>query len=311
MDEWHVSFMEARKNWLEQQRIHREIERLKEEKSVLREKEQLHLTTLHEEKDDVEKLERMSLTNLFVTMTGKKSERIEKEKQEVVEARLKWREAHQSLADVEKEMEHLEEDIQQLGDVEGEYNRLYRRKKQFLISQGERKGKRLLEISEQRSEIQAELGEIWEALEAGKMAMSALEEASKSLTSAENWGALDMLGGGMLTTAVKHTRVDDADTAIHTAQRHLRKFANELNDLGEHYGVNIDIPGGWMVADYFFDGLIVDWFVQNRIQSSHEEVRKIRRKTHEAFLDLEALHQQFEKKEANMKEDMDRIVRKS
>ncbi|SEH96369.1 hypothetical protein SAMN05192559_106132 [Halobacillus karajensis] len=309
MEELHEALMDARKGLLEKERLHRESEKLKEELNHLYVQEQQYRERLTEEEEDVEKLERMSLTNLFVTITGQKLGKLEKEKQEVVEARLKWKEAHQSLADVETELENLNQKIKESGDQKGEYNRLYQRKKQFLISRGREKGKRLLELSDKRSTLQAELSEISEAIVAGQSAMSALEEASKSLTSAENWGAIDMLGGGLLTTAVKHSRVDDADTAIHTAQRHLRKFANEIDDLGKHYDANIQISGGLTVADYFFGGLIVDWFVQNKIQSSHKEVREIRKKTHQALLDLETLERQFEKEEQAFKEEMDRIVR--
>ncbi|MBX0357170.1 hypothetical protein [Halobacillus sp. Nhm2S1] len=309
MEELHESLMEARKRYLEKERLHREKEQLKQKHKELRGREQCYLEKFKEEQEDVEKLERMSLTNLFVTVTGKKLEKMEQEKREAVEARLKWREAHQSAFEVEKEIAELSERITACGNPKEEYEELYQRKKQFLISKGEERGEHLLELSEKRSMLQAELIEINEAIDAGQAAIQALEEASVSLTSAENWGALDMLGGGLLTTAVKHSRVDDADTAIHTAQSHLRKFANEIEDLGNHYDINIRLSSGLTVADYFFDGLLVDWFVQNKIQSSHEEVREIRKKTHAMLLDLETLQRQFEIHEGTLAEEMDRMIR--
>ncbi|GEN52958.1 hypothetical protein [Halobacillus faecis] len=309
MEELHESLMEARKRYLEKERLHREKEQLKQKLKELRGKEQCYSEKFKEEQEDVEKLERMSLTNLFVTITGNKLEKMEQEKREAIEARLKWKEAHQSALEVEKETVELSERIVACGNPKEEYERLYKRKKQFLISKGEERGERLLELSEKRSMLQAELIEIKEAIDAGLRAIQELEEASVSLTSAENWGALDMLGGGLLTTAVKHSRVDDADTAIHTAQRHLRKFANEIEDLGNHYDINIHISSGLTIADYFFDGLLVDWFVQNKIQSSHEEVKEIRKKTHAMLLDLETLQRQFKKQEGTLTKEMDQMIR--
>ncbi|MEC3883597.1 hypothetical protein VKA52_07695 [Halobacillus sp. HZG1] len=309
MKELYESLMTARKRCLEKERLHREREQLKKEHKELRAKEQHYLEKLNEEQEDVEKLESMSLTNLFVTITGKKLEKMEKEKREAVEARLKWREAHHSALEVEKEVETLSEIIAAYGNPKVEYDRLYQRRKEILITKGEKKGGRLVELSEQRSMLQAELVEINEAIDAGRSAMRALEEATVSLTSAENWGALDMLGGGLLTTAVKHSRVDDADTAIHTAQRYLRKFANEMEDLGTYYDIRIQMSGGLTIVDYFFDGLLVDWFVQNKIQSSHKEVREIRKKTHAALLDLETLQRQLEKEEGGFADEMDWMIR--
>lgn len=40
-----------------------------------------------------------------------------------------------------------------------------------------------------------------------------------------------MLGGGMIATAVKHSRIDDARSAIHAAQNSLRRSRTEQREL--------------------------------------------------------------------------------
>ena len=49
-----------------------------------------------------------------------------------------------------------------------------------------------------------------EAIKAGERALDSLYGARKELDSAGNWGLLDLFGGGMLSTFVKHSRMDDA-----------------------------------------------------------------------------------------------------
>ena len=49
--------------------------------------------------------------------------------------------------------------------------------------------------------------EIDEAIAAGHRALDALAEAADSLDSAKRWGIVDILGGGFVTSMVKHSRL--------------------------------------------------------------------------------------------------------
>jgi len=55
-------------------------------------------------------------------------------------------------------------------------------------------------------------------------------------------------------------------------QQQLRIFLKELGDVNHALDsrVSIDLGGLTTFADYFFDGLIVDWIVQSRIEKSLE-----------------------------------------
>ena len=82
------------------------------------------------------------------------------------------------------------------------------------------------------------------------------------------WGTWDLLGGGLLVTMAKHSRIDTARKHAHTAQRHLRSFQKELADADERLGVSLDIGVFVTFADYFFDGLIADWIMQSKIENA-------------------------------------------
>jgi len=96
-----------------------------------------------------------------------------------------------------------------------------------------------------------------------------------------------MLGGGFIATAVKHNRIDEARSAIHSAQNALRRFEKELADVQRDVNIRIDIGGMLEFADFFFDGLIVDWIVQGRIKDSLAEVSAKRRRISGIVADLE------------------------
>lgn len=99
-----------------------------------------------------------------------------------------------------------------------------------------------------------------------------LRQAETALSSAGSWGIWDMLGGGIFTTWIKHSRIDDARTSLEEARRSLRSLRRELMDIDIPADFKIDIGDFLNFADYFFDGLIIDWMVQAKIREASDNV---------------------------------------
>ncbi|RWZ55202.1 hypothetical protein EQV77_11170 [Halobacillus fulvus] len=308
MNHLHDQLMDAKKRMLQQQRLEREVIAFQgEERDFIHKEAQLR-EKLKDEEEDVERLERLGMANMFYTVTGRKLEKLDQEKQEALEARVKWKEAFDSLKDVREELEALIERLQALEGADDEYKQIRHQRKQFLIDQGEEKGERLLRLAEARSKLEAEQEEILEAVEAGEKADEQLGQAIKLLDSAETWGTVDMFGGGLFTTSIKHSRMDDANQKIHDAERYLRKFANEVKDIEEYVAPEIKISTGLTIADYFFDNLLADLFVQNRIQSANGEVKKVRRNTQTMITDLKALQEDFEEQLRSIEKEQTEVL---
>ena len=111
-----------------------------------------------------------------------------------------------------------------------------------------------------------------EAIEAGRRALNSLSAAKENLNSAKNWGLVDMLGGGFFSTMLKHSKMDQA-------KYDLRNFSRELNDVNMACNLHIDIGDFLSFADYFFDGFVVDWMVQDRINTAKRQVEEAIRRT--------------------------------
>ena len=109
-----------------------------------------------------------------------------------------------------------------------------------------------------------------EAIDAGERALDSLYGVRKELESAGNWGLLDMFGGGMFTTFVKHCKMNDAQRYMERAKRDLAAFSRELADVSETLNIN---SGDFLTfADYFFDGFVADMMVQSRIRDAQRQV---------------------------------------
>jgi hypothetical protein len=157
-------------------------------------------------------------------------------------------------------------------------------------------------MSEQLADLKVDRKEIREAIAAGKTALNTLEQVKTELGSAANWGTWDMLGGGMISTMVKHSKIDSAKEHAHRAQQQLRRFQDELADTNERLHMSLEIGGFCKFADFFFDGLIADWVVQSKVSEASSAcsrtissvlsaVDRCQRKLAETEQEIEALRQ--------------------
>lgn len=111
-----------------------------------------------------------------------------------------------------------------------------------------------------------------EAINAGNRALYSLRTAQENLRSAKNWGIWDMFGGGFITTMFKQSKMDDAKQNMEQARYDLRAFSQELQDVSMFYNLDIETGDFLSFADWFFDGVVVDWMVQDRINKAGEQV---------------------------------------
>ena len=117
----------------------------------------------------------------------------------------------------------------------------------------------------------AALREIDEAIRAGEQALDSLREAKNQLNSARNWGIYDMIGGGLISSMIKHSKIDQANEWMDQANRDLRCFAKELRDVD---GEDLQIDTGSLVTmlDIFCDNFFSDLLVQQKINDGRARI---------------------------------------
>ena len=130
--------------------------------------------------------------------------------------------------------------------------------------------------------------EIVEAIRAGDKALISLRLAQEKLSSAKNWGILDILGGGLITNMVKHSKINDASSYLKEAKDNLRVFQRELKDIPDFTALEIDIGEFLSFADFFFDGFIADYMVQTKISDAKDKIDEAIRKVESLLRELKA-----------------------
>ena len=131
--------------------------------------------------------------------------------------------------------------------------------------------------------------EIDEAIRAGQQARSSLLQAKDCLKSAGNWGLVDMFGGGLFTTFVKRTRMNDAEELVQQARSDLQQFRKELADIETIADFHVETGDFLAFADYFFDSFLVDLMVQSKIRDAQKQVEDAIAKVENVLQQLESL----------------------
>ena len=114
--------------------------------------------------------------------------------------------------------------------------------------------------------------EMKEALDAGERALSSLRNAQEKLNSAGNWGLFDMFGGGLFSTIMKRSKMDDAQQLMEAAKSDLKRFQRELKDVNIPLDLRMEVGCFLSFADFFFDGFVADYLVQSKISEAKEQV---------------------------------------
>lgn len=237
--------------------------------------ELLHVRTEHlrAEQKDVDQLLKTSVSSLFYSLIGRKEEKLEKEEKELLESKALYDEANRALEDIRRQLTEVRSEIAALHKWQHwrkEYDDLIADKQRSLVDSDVF----IQQCLEYEVMLKGQLKEVDEALSAGNRVLDCLDEAAESLKSAGNWGTYDMLGGGMISTYIKHSRIEDAEDHVHEAQFYLRKFQEELRDVDVILNSNFEIQGMLTFADYFLDGFFSDWLVQSKIHNAEDSVSR-------------------------------------
>lgn len=278
------------KQWIEKRLHDISTEIIYQKELVVQLKQQLD-----KEQNDVKNLEGLSLTGVFYSILGNKDQQLEKERREALMMQLKYDEARQSLVLKEADLQAIQKRIQQIEDAEKKLNTTLETKLSLLLSAPNAVAQKLKKQHEQWQALKKEKQEIGEALEAANAYMKLLGTLIKQLRSAKDWGTWDVLGGGMLSSYVKQQRLNEVRNTVNSLRHYESNFRRELSEVWQSGALNVEVSSFEGMLDMFFDNLITDWIVQQRINRSLAGAQKAYEEVGSILSSLEAQHEQIDR----------------
>lgn len=297
-------------------------ETLRRKTALIKEKQTLENTLQHlrREVDDLETRARQSRTRLqalkgtslqagWHSLLGDRDEQITSARQELQSLEGQIKKAQRAVEETEARLLGLDAQLKSLAGMEERLENLLHQKEQALMSSQHPLGGELQALYRRQSDLRAEKREVGEALQVGLNALDRLKEAIAALESASGMGVWDMLGGGALISAFKHSRLNDARAALEQAQAALNHFARELRDVQVSQETALEMGGFELFFDVIADGLLVDWWVQSKISTALKHTRDQHDALIAALNRLNQRYRQLEQEEEHLRQRRHEILR--
>lgn len=112
--------------------------------------------------------------------------------------------------------------------------------------------------------------ELDQAILAADKTLIHLNTALKELSYAQNWGLLDIFGGGLITSFVKNDYIDSVRHKLEMAKDESKLLKEELKDID----IDFDISDFLHFSDYFFDSFVTDFLVQSKLDQGEAKIKK-------------------------------------
>lgn len=225
---------------------------------------------LKKEKRDVDNLKKLSLSNIVSTVMGNKDEKIQKEEQEYIMAKIKYDNCQSKVHLITSDMINVKERLKSLSDYEDEYKDLLKKKIEIINKYGDEKTKsKIMQMEENIDSYLKEITEIEESLFVGNRLISEIYQAKKLLESAKTWSTFDLFGGDMISSMAKHSKIDEAQNHFSKIYSLTNSFNKELGDVNLS---GVSFSSATKTFDIFFDNIFSDLSVDSHIRESYDSV---------------------------------------
>ncbi len=247
------------------------------EQDIIKEKLTLNKLSvdLEKENQDILKLQTSNITSLFYAILGTEEDRLIKENQDLLKARLKYDQCKNNMDYLIIETKKIVDKISQINGCDAEYEELINEKLKIINLEDMETSQELKKLIKRKESLNANIIEINEAIYYGERALEAIENAIKKLETAEGWGKAD-----------GYNNIDEAREYAEQAHRMLGRFKKETSDIIMVIGSEIAVGSLENFADHFFDGLIFDWVVQSDIGKTLDTVKNTKNQLDKAMSKL-------------------------
>lgn len=310
-EELNTKLEQSRLNISKYQRLGNKLADYRKQLNELEKKKSSLESELKKEEKDYDNLLKKNISNLFLEMLGKMEAREQKEYQEVIAVKLKLEETENQLTNLINSIHHLEDERASLFGCEREFEELSKIKYQKLSESNTANAEKIKTYEEQMNSLKCNLEEIEEAVAAGKSVLEKIAVVKDNLDHAHGWGTWDILGGGMISDVMKHSYLENAQTAVNSIQTLLHRFHTELTDIKLEENLTVQIDGFTKFADFFFDGIFADWAVQSKINSSIDEISSLHSKVDRVMDKLNALRRTTESNLTSTKLQLNNFIENS
>jgi len=253
---------------------------------------------LDKEEVKVKSLERGGLGKAFSKILGKHEERLEKTKQDHIDAYVEYTQLEKELRLINYELEVLTKKANKVIVSPKELDKLLKEKERSILRMNNKYSGKLILLERKNREYQSLIKELKEALAMSKKVITGLTNLLRALKGITKWGRHH--GPFLMYEQKKLLR--KASNDVVKVYRKLQQLESEMRDIYRDfrldYRKSIENYQGFLNS--FSRGLINDWLIQKRIHHTANSV-------HALLDDVQRLNQMLTQEHEKVKNEMNEI----
>ncbi len=241
------------------------------------------LTTIELEEMDVTLLESFSIINIFSNILVDQFRQLEIERQEYLQAVLRYKDACKSVELLKFEQKVLEDKIKKIPALEESIKTLTQQREFEIIKNNEQYKEQLFSLNQEIDKAYKINREVYEAQIIGTQCKQLTKKILALLTEAaelRNWG----YENNIAEYSKEKSKVDKAVELFYELKIKLLQFEKELHDIFKQNKINLVSNIGQFdsFVDVYYNYMINDWVIRSRISSIlsmisalHDEVTRM------------------------------------
>ena len=227
------------------------------------------------QQEDVLELEKFSFSNLYYTVLGQKKEMLEKEKREVLEAKLKYDSCFTERETLREEIGGFADELRALSGCEEKYEALLVEKRELIAKSDPVLAKEITELFEKAEQLEREEKELSEAMEACETVLRISEEVCQCFSEAKYYAKLDIVSGDSDDTYRKYRWLDRAESLVVSLGIHMGRLKTELCDVRVEWDTKVDISSLTAFTDMWFDNIFTDIAVKKKVYKAADDAGRV------------------------------------
>lgn len=264
--------------------------------------------TLHQEQKDVERLEGRSLAAFFYHVTGQMDSMLTKERREAYVAQVRYDAAVRELEAVQEDIRETAQDLDDLRDCESLYQQKLEQVRVSMEQIPDQDGTALLEKEQMAVYYAQQEQELEEAITAGTSALRTMAEVQQNLHSAKDWSTHEHKSPAFWADHARQEQLDAAQENLELLQVQFQRFNKELSDVTIRPGLQPSIDRMLSFADNFFQDLLADMSIPERIAKSCSQADQTREHILGVLRQLQDTLEDTRQKQVTIRQEMDSIV---
>lgn len=262
---------------------------------------------LTKEKRDVDNLNTLSLSNLISTVMGNKAEKMEKEEQEYIMAKIQYDSSKSKVSSIKSNINETIKTLTSLAKYEEEYANLLKKKIELINICGDENTKnKIIELEDKIDNYLKEIKEINESISVGNSLIEEIAKAKKLLNSAKTWSTLDIFGGDILSSMVKHNKIDEVQMHFSRISNLTSSFNKELRDVNIS---GVGFSATTKTFDIFFDNIFSDLSVDKHISQSYDNICNLEKSVENILRKLKSNKEKLNSEVTGTRNEYDEFIK--